>query len=329
MGGATTHAPKRVSWIELFFDLVFVAAVGQVGRPLAEASGPGVLLQYVFLLVLIWWAWHGYAAYATRFDPDARSARAFTLLQMVAVVFMAANAEDHLASESTAGFVAAYGAMRVLLAMQYSRTPTVDASRPLVRLMTRGLLAGGVAWILSALLPVPWRYAGWGVAALADGALERAARRRVVLTPPHAHHLPERFGLFTLILLGEALVSIMRGIQQQPVWSLPAVTAVALGLTVVGLVWWAYFDVACATAPRPVVTMREARAHANWTYAHLPLYLGVALLGVEVEHLIRDGGHAPADVWRLVQGIGSLVVVTAALLLLWRHGTAPRAGAAC
>jgi low temperature requirement protein LtrA len=327
-GGGTTaldrRAPKRVSWIELFFDLVFVAAVGQVGRPLAEHTGPDALVRYVVLLVLIWWAWHGYATYATRVDPDTRVARALTLLQMTAVVFMAANAEDQLGSDSTAGFVAAYGVMRGLLAVQYACTPGAVVV-PLRHVVIRGLAVGSALWVASALVPVPWRYAAWVAAAGVELVLERAVLRRARRVPPHAHHLPERFGLFTLILLGEAIVSIMRGVQQQPVWSLPAVLAVTAGLGTVCLVWWAYFDITGATAPRPVASRDDVRALAWWTYAHLPLYLGVALLGVEVEHLIRDGGHLPDDGWRLGQAAAALVAMAGSLALLWRQS--PRQGA--
>lgn len=319
MRAAAPDVPKRVGWIELFFDLVFVAAVGQVGEPLADASGPAALWRYVTLLVLIWWAWHGYASYATRFDPDRRSARVCTLLQMVAVVFMAANAEDGLASESTAGFVAAYGVMRALLALQYHLTPMPPEMSSLRPLISRSLLAGSVVWLGSALVPVPWRFACWAVAGGIEIGLERALLRRVCLAPPHGHHLPERFGLFTLILLGEALVSIMRGVQHQPVWSVPAVATVLTGLAIVGAIWWTYFDLTRATAPRPLATAGDVRGLAWWTYAHLPLYLGVALLGVEVEHLIREGGHLPADSWRLAQSASAVGAIVGALALLRRH----------
>src|SRR6266702_3396275 len=61
---------RRVTWMELFFDLIFVAAVAEVGSPLnADYSWPG-LLRYSFLFVLIWWAWSGHTLYSTRFDHD-------------------------------------------------------------------------------------------------------------------------------------------------------------------------------------------------------------------------------------------------------------------
>ena len=78
-----------------------------------------------FLLFVTWWAWHGYAVYTTRFDARDGIQRATTLLQMVAVIFMAANAEDDLASESSAGFAAAYALMRLILVGEYLRASTL------------------------------------------------------------------------------------------------------------------------------------------------------------------------------------------------------------
>ena len=64
------NGERRVTWMELFFDLIFVAAVAQVGAPLAKDYGWTGLLRYGFLFVLIWWAWSGHTLYSTRFDHD-------------------------------------------------------------------------------------------------------------------------------------------------------------------------------------------------------------------------------------------------------------------
>jgi low temperature requirement protein LtrA len=109
---------RKVTWLELFFDLVFVAAIAQVGAPLATDYTLHGLFRYAFLLLPIWWAWHGFAMYITRFDADDGVQRALTFLQMTAVIFMAANAEDGLDSDSAAGFAAAYAVMRLMLGAQ-------------------------------------------------------------------------------------------------------------------------------------------------------------------------------------------------------------------
>ena len=85
------HA-RKVTWLELFFDLIFVAAVAQVAEPLREHYSIGEVLRLVPLFVLIWWAWTGHALFSTRFDGDDVVQRVLTLLQMFAVAAMAANA---------------------------------------------------------------------------------------------------------------------------------------------------------------------------------------------------------------------------------------------
>ena len=83
---------RKVTWLELFFDLIFVAAIAQVGEPLREDYTLSGLIRYSTLFVLIWWAWIGNSVFATRFNSDDGLQRLLTLVQMFAVAAMAANA---------------------------------------------------------------------------------------------------------------------------------------------------------------------------------------------------------------------------------------------
>lgn len=106
---------RKVTWLELFFDLIFVAAVSQVAEPLREHYSVVGLLRFAPLFALIWWAWTGHTVFSTRFDTDDVIQRGLTLVQMFAVAVMAANAKDALDSRSSAGFAAAYAAVRFVL----------------------------------------------------------------------------------------------------------------------------------------------------------------------------------------------------------------------
>src|SRR5688572_26767082 len=99
----SSGAGRRVTWLELFFDLIFVAAVAQVGTPLTDRYELQELGRYVFMFVLIWWAWLGHTMYSTRFDSDDLIQRVLTLLQIFAAAVMAANAKDSLDSRNSAG----------------------------------------------------------------------------------------------------------------------------------------------------------------------------------------------------------------------------------
>lgn len=314
---AAGREDRRVTWTELFFDLVFVAAVSQVGAPLGREYAFAELLRFAFLLLVVWWAWHGYANYATRFDVDDAIERGATLLQMLAVIFMAANAEQGLDTVSSAGFAAAYGAMRMILAMRYLRAAARPASRRLALEHAAGFgLAAGV-WLASAFTEPPSRYVLWAAALAVDVGTAIVTARFTVAAPPHGSHLPERFGLFTLIVLGEAIVAIMTGIQAQPDWSPAAALTALSAVALVCAVWWAYFDGVNATDRRVITCRRDARRLSVWSAAHFPLYLGLALTGMAAEHAVRAGG------WGMLHGeeTGLLtlgLVLTAAALLAVR-----------
>src|SRR5690348_8743616 len=218
------HGERRVTWMELFFDLIFVAAVAQVGAPLAKDYSWSGLLRYGFLFVLIWWAWSGHTLYSTRFDHDDLVHRVLVLLQCFIAAVMAANAKDALDSRSSAGFGAAYAGMRIVLVTQYLRARHIVETRELTTRYALGFGAAALLWIVSALLDVPWRYGAWSAALLVDFATPWLSAKHTVRFPPDASHYPERFGLFTIILLGEFIAAVMRGIESQETWSVSAAT---------------------------------------------------------------------------------------------------------
>src|SRR5437868_3968180 len=114
----STGRSRRVTWMELFFDLIFAAAVAQVGTPLTTDYTASGLLRYVFLFILIWLAWSGHTLYSTRFDTDDLIQRLLVLVQSFIAAVMAANAKEALDSTSSAGFGAAFAAMRIVLVGQ-------------------------------------------------------------------------------------------------------------------------------------------------------------------------------------------------------------------
>src|SRR5262245_38103206 len=282
---AGQSADRKVTWLELFFDLVFAAAVSQVASPLRGDYSLDGLLRFSILFVLVWWAWTGHAVFSTRFDTDDGVQRALTLLQMFGVAVMAANARDALDSRSSAGFAAAYAVLRAILVFQYFRA---RLSVPEAKDLSTWYLAGhGLAaafWLLSALAPTPLRYILWTLALAIDLGTPWSAVRHSVSVPPDAAHLPERFGLFTLILLGESVIAVMQGIEHQETWSVPAATTAFLAMTVAFVVWWCYFDIAKATSAQPVRSRADALRLHVWSYTHLPLYLGivVAFVGIKI-----------------------------------------------
>jgi low temperature requirement protein LtrA len=311
-----SEAARKVTWLELFFDLIFVAAVAQVAEPLREHYSLSGILRFATLFALIWWAWTGYTVFATRFQSDDGVQRLLTLLQMFVVAAMAANAEDELHSRSSAGFMAAYAVLRLVLVAQYWRARHLPDARPLT---TRFIVGHGVAaviWLASAFVGAPERYVLWAAAFVIDLGTPWLALPHTVKVPPNPAHLPERFGLFTLILLGEGVVAVMHGMQSQEQWSVLAAAAAFSGMALMFLLWWWYFDVTGAASERFVRTRAEAMRFHVWSYAHFPLYLGVVVAGVGVQRVVTAAARSPITGGDAVLMIGAAAVVTLAMVVI-------------
>jgi low temperature requirement protein LtrA len=289
---STGEAGRKVTWLELFFDLIFVAAVAQVAGPLRDHYSAIGLVRFTPLFVLIWWAWTGHTVFSTRFDTDDVIQRGLTLMQMFAVAAMAANAKDALDSRSSAGFAAAYAAVRFILVAQYLRVRHVPDARPLATRYLVGHGSAALLWLMSAFVQAPERFWIWGIAVAIDLATPWLAVRHSVKIPPDAAHLPERFGLFTLILLGESVVAVMKGMESQEDWTPAAATSAFVGMGISFLIWWWYFDGASGASEQPVRSKRDVLRFHVWSYAHFPLYLGIVVLGVGIQRIVTAASRA-------------------------------------
>jgi len=302
---------RRASWLELFFDLIFVAAVAQVSVPLSTDYTVHGLGRYALMFFLIWWAWLGHTMYSSRFDSDDVLHRVLTFIQMFAAAAMAANAKAAFDSRDSAGFGAAYAVLRTVQSVQYLRARRLRETRRLTRLYAAGTGGAAVAWAVAATMPIPARFYVWTVALLVDLSTPWIAARYTRKFPPHPEHLPERFGLFTIILLGESVAAVMRGMESQETWPVSAAISAISGLGLAFGYWWWYFDGVKAAAERRIQAGRDLKAFHVWTYIHFPLYLSIAVVGVGVEHVISlpAGSHLHREEFLILVFSGLLVTV--------------------
>jgi low temperature requirement protein LtrA len=282
---------RKVTWLELFFDLVFVAAVAQVAAPLHQHFTVDGLIRFTPLFVLVWWAWTGHAVFCTRFDTDDAVQRGLTLVLMFVVAVMAANAKDALDSRSSAGFAAAYAGVRLVLVAQYFRARHIPEARGLTTRYLAGHGTAAILWLASAVVSAPERFWVWGLAFAIDLGTPWLAVRHSAKAPPDAAHLPERFGLFTLILLGESVVAVMQGMESQEDWPAAAAVSAFLGIGLLFLIWWWYFDGVEGASAQPVKSRRDAVRFHIWSYAHLPLYFGIVIVGVGVQRIVINAAR--------------------------------------
>jgi low temperature requirement protein LtrA len=303
---------RRVDWIELFYDLVFAAAISQVGGPFQSDYLFQGVVRYAFLLALIFLAWLGYTRFATQFAMDDVVQRASIVGQIFLVAVMAANATGPLDSRDSAGFGAAYGGVRAILALQYLRVVQLTATRSVVIRRIVGLAAAAIIWVASALLPAPERFGAWACALLIDIINSWPPARSTHLLPPGAAHFPERFGLLTIILLGEFVASVMRGIESQQGWSVLAAGAAILSMALGFALWSGYSDGAAGWEVRHVRSMKDVIQLRIWIVLHFLLFLGIGVLGIGARRGIAlpPGEHfAASEQWIICSATAGTILV--------------------
>ncbi len=281
---------RHATWLELFFDLVFVVAVSQLAQNLNRDVSLSGFLNFVTLFVPVWWAWIGAAFYATRFDTDDLGYRLLTLGQMLAIAALSVNVHDGL-GKSSAGFALSYAAVRGVLILQYLRAGWhVVTARPLTTRYIYGFSVAAVIWLVSAFVPIPMRFVLWVLGLTLDMATPLSAWQLHAQLPPDTSHLLERFGLFTLIVLGESIAAVINGIAIQP-WNLWSGIAAAFGLVLAFSLWWIYFDYIDDAAILATRVPRRIWLFEVWLYTHLLLVIGLTATGVGVQNTVLNASY--------------------------------------
>lgn len=315
-GQETAEEERHATWLELFYDLIFVVAVAELGHTFGKHVTWLGFLQFVGLFVPVWWCWVGATFYATRFDTDDLGHRVLTLMQMFIVAIMAVMVDDGF-GKTAVGFALCYIAVRSILIFQYLRAGYhVLIARPLTITFAIGFGIAVALWGLSILIPPPWRFALWAIAMGIDFATPIVAGRSFEHVPPHMAHVSERLGLFTIIVLGESVVAVVRGISGQELGLFAGETGL-LGLVIAFSLWWIYFDSVDAS---PLESYRQGRFLSGviWLYTHLLFILGLAATGVGVYHLIFSDPALPvhtAERW-LMSGALALCFLALGILHL-------------
>jgi low temperature requirement protein LtrA len=166
------------------------------------------------------------------------------------------------------------------------------------------------------------RFALWGLGFVVDFGTPISAGQLHADLPPHAEHLPERFGLFTIIVLGEAIVAVVGGIAGQS-WTFASAITAALSLVVAMSLWWIYFERHSGVAISAGTAERRVLVYEGWLYAHLPLVIGLTAAGVGVQGALRSTPGiplAPPVRW-LLAGAIALCLLTIAFMH-WTDSTA-------
>jgi low temperature requirement protein LtrA len=284
-----TDEERRATWLELFLDLVFVAAIAQVASILSTDPTAAGFGRFLVLFLPIGWAWAGFTFYATRFDTDDLVYRCLTLLGMFAVAGLASTVPDALNGGQNA-FVVAYVSVRLILIALYVRVyRDLEVARPVARWFIFMFGLAVCDWLISLAVPVPWKYVFWGLALALEHAAPIRAWRLLRGMPVDPKHIPERFGLLIIIVLGESVIGVVLGTAHVD-WTVLSGAVAFAGFLAAAAIWWLYFDFLDAAS----VVTRNVRSGITFVYAHYFVAAGIAALGVGVKLAIFSVGPGPA-----------------------------------
>ena len=315
--------PDRASTpLELFFDLTFVVAVARASAALHHELAAGHVadgvLGFVGVFFAVWWAWMNATWFASAHDADDVPYRLLMLVQMAGALVVATGVTDALEHDDWLVVTIGYAVMRAGLAASWLRVARDEpAGRIRALRYAKGITVLQVLWFARLALPHgPAGTAGFLVLVAAELAVPVWAERAAGAPVFHPGHIEERYGLFTIIVLGESILSASAGFQAA--LDEGGLTAELLALGLGGLVlaftsWWLYFDHPGHLRPRREIAFR-------WGYAHVVIFAALAAMGAGLQVAIEGvTGHGEVRVAALsvavpvagyLLGLALVVVVT-------------------
>lgn len=278
---------RRVTWLELFFDLVFVVVLARLAHDLALHADTLGVVTFAVQFAAVFWAWNAFTYYVERFESGGLEHRLFIFVAMAAVAALAVWTEDGLGRHYR-GFAAAYVATRLVNMAQWIRAAIhVPLFRPVAIRFVAGFAVVAALIVVAGSLDGGTRIAVFAIAVLVDVATPAATVRHQARLPRlSTSKFPERFGLFTIIVLGESVVGVITGLSElneTGTLGLNQVVSGGLGLAVgIGL-WWIYFDFIARRPPRPRI-----EAALAWVYLHLVTLAAFTAVGASISIAIAD-----------------------------------------
>jgi low temperature requirement protein LtrA len=260
--------------------------------------------------------------FASAYDTDDVLYRLPTFVQIAGVLVVAAGVPRAFNDMDFRLMLAGYVIMRIALVAQWLRAAREDPSgRAVARRFAIGVGLVQVGWVLRPLLPTPLDVIGFGVLAVLDLSVPVWAERAGRHTPWHPAHIGERYGLFTIIVLGECVLAASGGVQLALTAggvSLSLIAVAVGGLLIVLGLWWSYFK--HPTEIEREITLGQA---ITWGYGHYVVFAAIAALGAGLQVAV-DATHetialSPAGVG-LTVAIPVIVYLVATVLLHRRSG---------
>ncbi|HEY8983583.1 MAG TPA: low temperature requirement protein A [Streptomyces sp.] len=312
------EAHRVASPLELFFDLCFVVAVAQAGVGLVHAvaeghAGDGVL-RYAMLFFSVWWAWMNFSWFASAYDNDDVPYRIVTLVQIAGVLVLAAGVSRAFEHQDYLAVWLGYAIMRLAMVAQWLRAAmaAAGAERAVALRYAGGVLLCQVGWLGLLVLPKDARAWVFLVMVVVELAVPVFAERDFT-TAWHPHHIAERYGLFTIIVLGEtiaaATIAVKSALDEHEALG-ELLPIAAGGLLIVFAAWWIYFVVPAHGH------LRSNKQAFLWGYGHYFVFASAAAIGAGLEVAVEEA-VGKAHISATAAGAAVTVPVALYLVTVW------------
>jgi low temperature requirement protein LtrA len=284
----STPNDRRATWLELFFDLVFVVAISGLAHVLHDHLTWSGIISFAALFIPIWWLWIDFSYYADQFDVDRGPYRVTMFGVMFGIMVLSITIPNALHGGAVQ-FAAVYTALRlVIIGLYVQAWRLVPQSRELTARYILSFSIACILWFISIFLPEPACFWFWAVAMLieiSNGPITYATIRSV---PAQVSHMDERFGLFVIIVLGEAVLAVASGVADSS-WQWPAALTALSGFIAAVSFWWMYFERADHSVIHTTLRggKRALLRSYIYGYSHVLVFAGIIATGVGTQAAIE------------------------------------------
>jgi len=287
----TEEGERHATWLEIFFDLIFAVIVIQLSDKMLNQLTIVGILQCAALFIPAMWAWASYTVFAARFDNNDSLDWLITFVIMFAGVIMAIQIPSTLENKGT-WFSVGFLISQIALLLLYAKT-LYDKSTPkkISLFYLIGFGSGGLFWIISLFFEPPIKFYFWIIGMGIYLITPWLGRKRILSKAPlHTTYIPERFGSFTIIILGQIIASVVFGLELA-YWSLTAFFIGVMAFILAVLIWGLYYR---------FVQLANYKCSLGsgqpYIYLHIPLIIGMILIGVCIQDFIMKSALVYQDV---------------------------------
>jgi len=326
MTQADAHPGRRVHWLELFFDLVMVAFIGQIAHTMHGDPSWLDAVAFVAFLAAAWWAWVNATVtmnlFGARITPSIWTS---VTIAMIAIGVMAVAVPDAL-GDRAAAFAIGNAVIRLVWVMPwFAHRRTIGL--PWWRSMLYSVVPASL-WLFSIWVAPPWQYALWAIAVAIEILLLSflGGQRPWLRETLDVDHLVERVGLLVVIVLGESILTLITDLDAH--WTVSSGLATVLGFGAVSMLAWIYFGYATSAAERGLRRLQTngsiGALRDSVMYLPFLLVAGITLFAAALGTAVADSGHQLPAGAAICLSAGISLFFVASTAVSFRYGAPVR-----